>query len=320
MARYYRVDDGYLPVSTEITGYAVSFLVYLHSVSADKRYLEAAERGARFLVNAWDPKRCVMPFEVDPATKSYFFDCGIIVRGLLSAWRATGEEEFRTVAVAVGNSMLRDFASDRGDFHPILALPAKRAEERDVARWSRSAGCYQLKAAMAWWDLFEATGEHCFQKPYERVMEYSLAGFERFLSGFEHAQTMDRLHAFSYFLEGLLPWANQERCQEALRLGIVLAGSFLRAIAPTFARADVYAQLLRVRLFADWAGAVQSDHATLAEEAESLAQFQREDGGWWFGRKNGEMMPFINPVSAAFGAQALDLWKRREQINRHLLV
>ena len=51
-----------------------------------------------------------------------------------------------------------------------------------------------------------------------------------------------------------------------------------------------------------------------------LATFQREDGGWWFGRKADDMMPFINPVSAAFGSQALDLWERREQINRHLLV
>jgi hypothetical protein len=62
------------------------------------------------------------------------------------------------------------------------------------------------------------------------------------------------------------------------------------------------------------------DEEKAAEEAEALAKFQREDGGWWFGRKDGEMMPFINPVSAAFAAQALDLWERREQINRHLLV
>jgi hypothetical protein len=321
VARYYRVGEGYLPASTEITGYAVSFFVYLHSVSGDKRYLDAAERGARFLVNAWDPKLCVMPFEIDPPAKSYFFDCGIIVRGLLSAWRATGEEEFRTLAVQVGNSMLRDFAGEQGDFHPILTLPDKCPEERDPARWSKSAGCYQLKSAMAWWDLFEATGEKCFQEPYKRVLEYSLGTYREFVPGrFDHLQIMDRLHAYSYFLEGLLPWANQDRCKDALVMGIAAAGAALRKIAPAFARSDVYAQLLRVRLFADWAGSVELDRKQAAEEAEALAAFQREDGGWWFGRKSHEMMPFINPVSAAFAAQTLDLWERREQINRHLLV
>jgi hypothetical protein len=177
-----------------------------------------------------------------------------------------------------------------------------------------------LKAAMAWWDLFEATGENCFQAPYKRVLEYSIEGYMTFPLNPDQHRTMDRLHAFSYFLEGLLPWANQERCKDALLMGITVAGTFLRRIAPEFARSDVYAQLLRVRLFADWCGVFPMDEEKAAEEAEALAKFQREDGGWWFGRKDGEMMPFINPVSAAFAAQALDLWERREQINRHLLV
>ena len=317
VARYYRVGDGFLPVSTEITGYAASFFVYLHSVSEDQRYLEAAVRAAEFLVRSWDPKLQAMPFEVDPPEYTYFFDCGIIVRGLLAVWQATKREEFLAVAVAVGNAMARDFASETGDFHPILALPAKTPIERDAARWSKSAGCYQLKSAMAWWDLFESTGENCFREPYKRVLEYSVENYETFLFS---GAVMDRLHAFSYFLEGLLPWANRERYAKALSGGIVYADVMLRKNASEFARSDVYAQLLRARLFADWAGAVTVDRSKAAEEAEALATFQREDGGWWFGRKNGEFMPFINPVSAAFGAQALDLWERREQINRHLLV
>ena len=311
VARYYRVGEGYLPASTEITGYAVSFFVYLHSVAGDKRYLEAAERGARFLVSAWDPKLCIMPFEINPPRYSYFFDCGIIVRGLLAAWRATGEEQFRTVAVQIGNSMERDFAGADGDYHPILKLPEKTPVERDNTRWSRNAGCYQLKSAMAWWDLFEATGDPCFQKPYLKVREYSLASYSTFL---DIPVVMDRLHAFSYFLEGILPRP------QALDHAISLAAAALRAHAPQFVRSDVYGQLLRARLFADWAGAVPLDHWQGAEEADALAAFQRADGGWWFGRKNGDMMPFINPVSAAFASQALDLWERREPINRHLLV
>ena len=102
--------------------------------------------------------------------------------------------------------MLRDFAPAHGDFHPILTLPEKRPLERDALRWSRSPGCYQLKSAMAWWDLAEATGDEQFREPYERVLAYSLRTWTTFLPGHpEKVKVMDRLHAFLYFLEGLLP-------------------------------------------------------------------------------------------------------------------
>jgi hypothetical protein len=272
-----------------------------------------------------------MPFEIEPSRYSYFFDCGIIVRGLLAAWRATGQQEFLDVAVATGDSMLRDFASGRGEFEPILTLPQKQPEERDDTRWSRTATCYQLKSAMAWWDLFEATQEARFTEPYERVLEASLCSWTSFLPGHpDRAKVMDRLHAFSYFLEGLLPRAGDSRCAAALRDGIACTAHYLREIAADFERSDVYAQLLRVRLYADWLGAVPLDCKAAKFEAEQLAGFQaagadpRIDGGYWFGRKGAEWLPFVNPVSAAFASQALDLWEasRRGDVqpHRHLLI
>jgi len=161
VARYYRADlRRNHAVSTEITGYAASAFVYLHSVTQDERYLERAVAAARFLTRtAWDPASRTMPFEIAPAQFTYFFDSGIAVRGLLSVWRATGQQECLDVAVALGRSMAGDFVSERGDFHPILSLPGKRPVARDPMRWSQTAGCYQLKSAMAWWDLFEATGD-----------------------------------------------------------------------------------------------------------------------------------------------------------------
>ncbi len=115
-------------MSTEITGYALSAFVYLHHLSQDTRYLDAAGRAARFLTRqAWDPATRAMPFETAPAAYAYFFDCGIIVRGLLAYWHAAREQEALEIAVAIGEMMLRDFAAPAGDFHPILALPSKAA-------------------------------------------------------------------------------------------------------------------------------------------------------------------------------------------------
>lgn len=335
VARYYLVDAcRNLPASTEITGYATSAFVYLHSVTHDARYLDRALSGARFLTRAWDPASQTMPFEIAPAAFTYFFDCGIVVRGLLSVWRATGQQEFLDAAVATGQSMARDFSSPSGDFHPVLALPSKTPLPRDPLRWSRTATCYQLKSAMAWWDLFEATGDTRFIEPYERVLASSLRTYADFLPGHpERPKVMDRLHAFSYFLEGLLPRSGDARCAAALRDGIGRAAWHLRDIAPEFERSDVYAQLLRVRLYADWLGVVPLDRPAAEFEAAQLAAFQvadsdprstRMNGGYWFGRQNAEPLPFINPVSAAFATQALELWETSRaggaQAHRHLLI
>ena len=334
MARYYLTDSRRpLPASTEITGYAASAFVYLHSVTHDERYLQRARSAAEFLTRAWDPATGTMPFEIDPAAFSYFFDCGIIVRGLLTVWRATADQRFLDTAIATGDSMLRDFSGPSGDFHPILALPSKTPIDRDPLRWSRTSTCYQLKSAMGWCDLHEATGEGRFLEPYERVLETSLRTYAAFLPGHpDRPKVMDRLHAFCYFLEGLLPRASRPECAAALRDGISHAACHLRDIAGEFARSDVYAQLLRVRLYADWLGAVPLDLSGAQHEAAQLASFQQPggtppdpqlDGGYWFGRKAGAILPYMNPVSAAFACQALQLWETRgsgAQAHRHLLI
>jgi hypothetical protein len=335
VARYYRTDlRSNSPVSTEITGYAVSAFIYLRTLTRDDRWLQAALRAARFLARqAWDAGGRTAPFEIDPpgSALAYFFDAGIVVRGLLSAWRATGEEEFLGVAASLGDSMAADFACEDGGWHPVISLPGKSPAPRDALRWSASPGCYQLKAAMAWWDLAEATGEERFREPYQRALEFSLRSWNAFLPGHpDRLKVMDRLHAFAYFLEGLLPRANEARCAAALSEGIRRTGQLLREIAPRFERADVYAQLLRIRMYADWAGVAPLDREAAQIEADKLAGFQaaasdlRIDGGYYFGRQGGGWLPYVNPVSTAFALQALGMWEHCRtggaQPHRHLLI
>jgi len=332
VARFYRTGaNRNHGVSTEITGYAVSTLVYLHSVTGEEQYLERAAATAQFLCETWDSALRAMPFEPG-SSETYFFDCGIIVRGLLAAWRATGTQRFLDLAAALGKQMAADFASRDGDFHPILHLPGKAPASRDPLRWSQSAGCYQLKAALAWWDLADATGDVAFREPYRRVLDYSLLTHCQFLPGHpDRLKVMDRLHAYCYFLEGLLPCASEPRCAAAMAEGLRRVAFHLRDIGPEFERSDVYAQLLRARLYADSVGAVPLDREAAGCEASRLSDFQvasddpRIDGGFYFGRRDAAWLPYVNPVSAGFGLQALAIWEAaRTSENcprlRHLLV
>jgi hypothetical protein len=322
VARYYRSNERLnAHVSTEITGYTLSALLFLHQRTGESAYLDAALRAARFLTRtAWDERLCTFPFELaNGASQSlaYFFDSGIIVRGLLFAWRVTEELEFRDAAIAGGRAMLDDFPRHEG-IHPILALPEKRPLAWEP-RWSASPGCYQLKSAMAWRELYEATGESEFLHGYESALAAALENDREFLPGASdrHA-VMDRLHAYSYFLEGLLPVLDRPECAAAFRNGVDRAAQYLRDIAPSFARSDVYAQILRVRLLGDASGHLELNEAAARHEAEQVESFQLEssdsrvDGGFLFGRKQGEDMPFVNPVSTAFCVQALALWNDRK--------
>ncbi len=316
VARYYRSDlRQNHAISTEITGYAASTFAYLHAVTGEQIFLDRARSAAVFLAASWDTVNSAVPFELDPACATFFFDCGIVVRGLLAVWRATAADPFREIAASIGAAMLRDFRAPDGAIHPVLNLPAKTPAERDGARWSRSPGCYQLKSAMAWRDLAEATGDAKFRDAYQAAVASALATYREFLPGHpENARVMDRLHAFSYFLEGLLPVSNRPDCAAALRDGIGLAAGWLRRIAPEFERSDVYAQLLRVRIYADRLGAAPLDLAAAEWEAGRLREFQidsddpRIAGGFYFGRRHAEWLPYVNPVSTAFALQAMALW------------
>ena len=348
MARYYLADQQQCrPVSNEITGYSASAFVYLYTLGGEQMFLNRARAAAHFLLGQWDSRLEALPFEPGSA-ESYFFDCGIVLRGLLAVWRqgspahqespwtrptngyGPGQDgngsrgssgpELLSAACRLGRHMARDFgdplvACGNYEFHPVLRLPHKTPAARD-GRWSRNPGCYQLKAALGWRELYEATGEREFEEHYLRALECSLAGFSRFLPGPDPAQLMDRLHPYCYFLEGLLPAAESEPCAAALAGGLGRVSEYLEAAGGSFVRSDVYAQLLRLRIYADWAGIAPLNRAAARAEAETLRRFQatsgdiRVDGGFYFGSRCGQMIPHINPVSTIFALQALDLWQR----------
>jgi hypothetical protein len=319
VARYYFSDrERNARLTTEITGYAASALVTLYKQRSETRYLDAAINAACYLVDAWDETCSAMPFECEGDPRySYFFDNGIVVRGLLAVWREYKNEDFLETAVNCAELMAADFAN--GDhFSPILQLPEKTHLNYEPGRWSRNPGCYQLKSALGWYDLWLITNNDSYFKCYQRMLETALSTHTSFLPGVESEfLIMDRLHAYDYFLEGLLPVVDDPVAAKAMVWGIDRVAGYIRSIGPKLLRSDVVAQLLRVRLFADQLGVLPLDHAAAKAEVELIKSFQSHDadprlgGGFWFGRKGSELLPFMNPVSTAFCTQALEMWNQK---------
>jgi hypothetical protein len=303
VARYYRGDSGIrLPNSTEITGYSVAGLLLVGLET------EALRAGDFLRYRAWDAQRQIIPFELEGSPRlAYFFDSGIIARGLARLHEATGDKAYRSGAIAAARSMARDFRAPRG-YHPILELPSKTPVSY-TEWWSRRPGSFHLKAALAWCELWGAD-----DPDYQRLLAFALDAAPETLGGeTDPGRLMDRLHPYCYFLEGLMPVARAHR--ETLAHGIALVAEHLHNLKDTVCRSDVFAQLLRIRLLADALGGVPLDERAAAEEAEALAAMQIEsederlDGAFAFGRRDGELIPHANPVSTIFAVQALDWWR-----------
>jgi hypothetical protein len=325
-ARFYRSEiQKNLPVSTEISGYAASALVFLYRTTHEEKYLIAARRTTRFLVDqAWDETLQIFPYEYPSPTEdsrhlAYFFDCGIIIRSLLAVWQETHDDHLLDVAVKAAHGMSA-FRTGR-DYHAVLTLPDKKPLPR-TAQWSTSPGCYQTKSALAWWEVAAITGDEKLKRDYLNLIESGIHTCRGFLAGAnERLKVMDRLHAYSYFLEALSPLLecpNPDRPDCVKTYGFVLeeAARNRRELAPDFVRSDVYAQILRARVRASHV--IPVDTAAAREEAAALATFQAEsddprfDGGFVFGKRAGVMSPHVNPVSTAFAIQALEMWRAFE--------
>ena len=316
VARYYRAHERrYQPISTEITGYTASALAFLHTTTGMPGLRERLRLTAEYLAGTWIPELSIFPFETDDGTHTlaYFFDTGIILRGLRAAARLDADPKWAPLVTAGARGMQRRFGAGQ-DIEPVIELPHCRPLPREP-RWSRLPGCYQLKSALAWREVAEATGDAGARDAWEQTLAAAIVSHESFLPGApEPARVMDRLHAYCYFLEALLFAPDTEQRTAVLAGGIARVEGLLHSLAPEVARSDVYAQLLRVRLYA--ASAVPVDTEAAAREAAELRRFQAQGGdrairgGFWFGRKCAEFLPFVNPVSTIFAVQALHLWQQ----------
>jgi hypothetical protein len=178
-----------------------------------------------------------------------------------------------------------------------------------------------LKAALAWWDLAEAAGDHVLRNAYLDMLNIALVTHSGYLPGSTDAHiTMDRLHPYLYFLEGLLPVLDRAECAKVYFEGIHSVSRMLRQIAPQFARSDVYGQLLRARIYG--AATIGINAEAAGDEIHELLGFQAEssdrriDGGFLFGRRDGAMSPHVNPVSTVFGLQAIAMWREFQGANK----
>ena len=322
VSRYFAGDRGqYRGISTEITGYCIQAYLSL-PLPGEPGLLSHALRAGQFLCyDAGDPQAGLFPFEVPltgfpPSDTAYFFDCGIIMRALLALWNTTADPLYLERAERCGAALMGQMSRVDGSFFPVCDLRSG-APSCGEDRWSLESGVYQLKTGLAFMELAEAISSTMFSKTAEELLNWSLRHRELFLPGAsEPERVADRLHAYCYFLEGLLPFLKRRfDCAQVLQAGITRVEKLALETRRALERSDVTAQLLRLRLLADYSGVMELDQSAASWEAESLPAFQlftsdpRTNGAFSFGRREGHLLPHANPASTIFCLQALRMWQ-----------
>lgn len=326
VSRYYSEDAGaYQDISTEITAYAIQAYLQL-PIPGQTGLLSNALRAGQFLCfDAGDPQDGLFPVQVsrsgaEARRVAYFFDCGIIIRALLALWHATADPMYLERAERCGAMILERMSRVDGSFFPVVDLesgvPSVPGET-----WSLEPGVHQLKVGLAFLELAEVTSSGLFSKTAEQLLHGCLRAQEMFLPGHsDPARVVDRLHAYCYFLEGILPFLERRfDCVQALAAGMTRLEAGAAEHRDLFDRCDTTAQLLRLRLLADYIGVVEIDLGAASREAESLAGFQirsedrRTNGAFSFGQFRGQPIPHASPVATIFGLQALRMWEEYQR-------
>jgi hypothetical protein len=325
IARYYLSDDRrYRNTSTVNTGYFISALLKTNE-NGEGELLDHATKAGRFLVEqAFDANLELFRTEVgdadEPGTReARFFDCCIAARALLHLWQATSDPVFLDRAERCGVALRTRMSRVDGSFFPLLDL---RSGEPSAGTdsWSVEAEVYQLKSSLSFLELSEATGNREFDTSMQLMLNWCLKTHEGFVRGDDDPENiMDRLHAYCYFLEGLLPVADEDmKASHALQHGVLDVENLMGEVAVGYQRCDVVAQLLRLRLYADRVGIMELDFAQAEKEALAIEQFQHQstdpkiDGGFAFARRNGTLTPHVNPATTAVAIQALAMWEQAE--------
>ena len=322
VSRFFHTEvNKYASVSTAATSYFVSGLLQSSEIDPDAA-VESAQAAGRFLLDhAFDDEVGLFRHEVveegDLQAWSYLLDSTAGVRALLDLWKATQEPAYAEKAERCGIAIKENLSRMDGSFFPVFDLERKMPYEADEPWWQQP-GVYHLKSALAFRLLADVVGLHEFKAMSDDLLRWCLKRHEGFAEREPTAErTMSRLHAYSYFLEGLLPDAGLDaECSRALQFGILEIENLSQDVGHEFQRCDVLAQLLRLRLFADRLGIMELDYQQAGNEAAAIEEFQRQssdpqiDGGFAFARKDSQLTADANTTATVFSLQALQMWEQ----------
>lgn len=326
---------------SEITGYAITTLLFLNRLSQDTTLTKRAQNAA-----GWLAQKALHPcggfkarlyqdgINTDPrysfdSENIFSFDTAMALYGLANLYKQTQEEELLAVCRKCADFLINKMQNPDGSFNSIYS--AKTSTNINPGdKWSNQPGSFHAKIALGLVDLFEITKEAKYKEAAIKICEFALTKQDesgRFIT--DDVTQTTHLHPHSYTIEGLIytgaAWGIKkfiDPAQKAViwmfkyvdRNGINDIYDPKSAKFSHFQRSDILAQALRLGLI------FNQDKTVLLkarlENYQYLGENYQQSGGFLYNLQGRH----LNSWCAMFASQALVLERNPELISQNKKV
>lgn len=342
-------NENYFYTYSEITGYAITNLLFLYEKEKKNIYLLRAILAAEWLLDKASHKSGGVKtryfFDRQNAPKDYdfssgvvhSFDNGIVLNGIIDLYSTTGESRYLKTGKMIGDLLVEIMQKEDGGLHASYSHQEESFKNNEE-KWSSQSGSFHEKVVMGLLKLYEATKEEKYKNAAIKLSNYALKFQEadgRFITYKKEGDT--HLHPHSYSAEGLvfagLYLNNKTYLQSAAKAvkwaldhqmeNDGIPSMYVNNKKVSAERSDVLAQTLRLGIIMRSLNLLEEKYEEkLHKLAQRLISFQcesddvRQNGGFLYGvdveyRNNLQASEknHINSWCTMFALQALTYYK-----------
>ncbi len=321
---WYDLDSGAYPfMYSEITGYGITTLLYLHDITGKKVFLERAKLAGDWLLGQalHDCGGLIAKIYHDGTVdgRVFSFDNGMALYGLANLARVSGIDAYADGAETIGQFLLSAQKSN-GEMNAIFDTSESIFVNR-MDKWSTQPGGYHAKVALGLIDASNALGKTKYMVSAERLCDASMAFQEE--SGRFVSDGNTHLHPHSYACEGLFYASHSLKRPDFLRraetgvrwvLGLQMGdGGLPTLFSPKGVdenqRTDILGQVTRLGVLMLQEGRLPEHKASVDSLFRRLMLSQntagQQAGGFYFGHENAKRVNHVNSWCSMFGLQAI---------------
>ncbi len=201
---------------SEITGYAITTLLFLNRLSADPVLIQRAQAAADWLLQkalhpcgGFKARLYQDDINADPlysfsSENIFSFDTGMALYGLVNLYKQNKQEKLLAICEKCADFLIDKMQNPDGSFNSIYNAKTK-VNINPQDKWSSQPGSFHAKIALSLADLFEITDKIKYKQAAIKICEFALSKQDasgRFIT--DNTTQTTHLHPHAYSIEGLV--------------------------------------------------------------------------------------------------------------------
>lgn len=169
-------------IYSEITGYGITFFLWIHSTTSNIAALQAAKDCSKWIIKNMKSyvlvARPAGPVKTDQISNLYYaFDNGMIIIGLLNLYKMTEDPNLLTLAERMAEKTVELFYDGNKltarldeSYNPIV-----ESNKNGNIKWSTTSGSYHSKLSLGFLELSRLTDNNLFKQVSDSVCNYAIS-------------------------------------------------------------------------------------------------------------------------------------------------